>query len=177
MLHLIRIRLLNNKHHHYADIAENSFISYVPVSDSQHRHRVFARVRFLCAIQSSVRTLQVLICQRAVCDEEPTDAHGLLARRLRLECFGLFQLPERCFSSIELANGIIHDCAESFSRGNPCSLVDDYPLLSYNSGRKRFLFHGNCGIVHSRIESTRGVKHSDSPIWVESPIAMCQDQE
>jgi hypothetical protein len=173
--HLFRVRLLGNKHHHYADIGENCFISYAPAGERQSR--VFARLRFLCAIQSGVRKLQVLICQRAVFDEEPIHLHGLLARRLRLECFGLFQLPERYFSSIELASGIIHDCAESFSRGNPCSLVNDYPLLSYTSGRKRSMFDCNCGIVLFRIESNPGVRHSDSPIWLESPIAMCQDQD
>ena len=36
---------------------------------------------------------------------------------------------------------------------------------------------GNCGNVHSRIGSNRGARHSESPMWIESPIALCQDQE
>ena len=59
--YLIRVRLLTTKHRHYADIGENSFISYAPASDSRRQHRVFARVRFLCVIESSARKLQVLI--------------------------------------------------------------------------------------------------------------------
>ena len=116
-------------------MGENGFISYVDDTPD----RVFAIVRFLGVFYSKSHSQQVLICQRAKLDASPSDAHGLIARRLRLEHFGFFELQQQSFASIRLAQGFIHDCPAAASHGTPCSFVNDYPVRSFSSGRKRYI--------------------------------------
>ena len=114
-------------------MGENGFISYV----GNTPERVFALIRFLGVVHSKTRSRQVIICQRAVLENVPTELHGLLARRLTLEIFGFFEMPEKFFKSIRLAQGICHDCPAASANGSPCSFVTDYPVMSFSSGRKR----------------------------------------
>ena len=172
-----RLRLLARKYHPYGDIGDNCFISYVDDTLQRPTHQ-FARIRFLGLLRGSSQhnPVQVIICQRAALDAEATDAHGLRARRLRLQTFGHFQLPARCFESLQLAP-LIHDCPESAARGTPCSFVNDVPFTSFQSGRKRFLNHMFQSDLHCcRQHLGRGVRHSPDSVWIESPIAMSQDQ-
>ena len=126
---------MSNKHHPFCDMGENGFISFV----GNTPERVFALIRFLGVAHSESRSRQVIICQRAVVDNAPSDSHGLVARRLTLEHFGFFELQQQFFKSIRLAQGICHDCPAASSHGTPCSFVTDYPVSSFSSGRKRFL--------------------------------------
>jgi hypothetical protein len=140
ILILNRVRLVARKHHPFGDIGDNCFISYV---DETLRCpiRQFARIRFLGLIRGGCLhdPVQVVICQHASIDAEATESHGLVARRLTLQTFGHFQLPTRCFPTLQL-EAFAHDCAESTARGTPCSFVNDVQFTSFQTGRKRWRF-------------------------------------
>ena len=117
-----RLRLNETKYHQSIDLVENQWFSCRAVDGTAFIARLFLIVR-IDAVPAPL-----LFCQRGIFDAAPTNAHGLLARRVRLDPSPML-LPVHMHSSVRVAS-IFHDCCHASHEGKPCEIVNDYPSMS-----------------------------------------------
>lgn len=152
-----RVRLNATKHHQAIDLDENQWF-YFSQSDGAV---CFARLVLVVRVDGEESDVPLLFYQCGIADAAPTNAHGLLARRIHLDP-RLMLLTSDMHASIRVAC-IIHDCRQANTEGQPCRFVDDYHLTTFVGGRKS-------------IEVGLGIRHNpEAMTWFEAPHFFSQD--